>query len=109
MTPAAAQAVALADACQDDDRAAEPAPALPAAPAPAAAPAACGACGSVLLAIQHGRFGYYFRCAGCGGTTPVVLGCGTPGHKEVLRKDGMRFYRECAGCGSSSLYFSNAE
>lgn len=102
--PAAAKAVALADACQDEDQAAEPAPALP-----AAAPAACGACGSALLALQHGRFGYYFRCAGCGGTTPAELGCGTPGHKEVLRKEGTRFYRECGGCGSSSLYFSNAE
>ncbi|MDB5748104.1 MAG: hypothetical protein JWP72_2952 [Massilia sp.] len=106
----AASAVALAAGCQDDGQASELAdgPVEPAAvPGPAAAPA-CSACGSATLSIQHGRFGYYFSCAGCGGTTPVEVRCGNRGHQERIRKDGARFYRECGDCGTSSLYFTNA-
>ncbi|MBU1666589.1 MAG: NERD domain-containing protein [Gammaproteobacteria bacterium] len=67
----------------------------------------CRACGSETLSIQYGKYGYYFKCASCGGNTPVKLGCGVEGHKERLRKDGNQFFRECEGCGSSSLFFVN--
>jgi len=67
----------------------------------------CRACGSEKLSIQYGKYGYYFKCDLCGGNTPVKLGCGVERHKERLRKDGNKFFRECEGCGSSSLFFVN--
>lgn len=67
----------------------------------------CRACGRDSLAIQYGQYGYYFKCATCDGNTPIKVFCGHPGHKERIRKEGLRFFRECAQCGSSSLYFTN--
>jgi hypothetical protein len=67
----------------------------------------CRACGSTSLSIQYGKYGYYFKCADCGGNTPIKLGCGNDGHKERLRKEGRKFFRECAECGSSTLFFQN--
>lgn len=71
-------------------------------------PPRCRACGSEKLSVQYGKYGYYFKCDSCGGNTPVKLGCGVEGHKERLRKDGNKFFRECEGCRSSSLFFANA-
>lgn len=68
---------------------------------------ACRACGSTKLSIQYGKFGYYFKCADCDGNMPIKIGCGHEGHKERLRKEGPRFFRECADCGTSTLYFVN--
>lgn len=68
----------------------------------------CRSCNSQDLAIQYGKFGYYFKCNGCGGNTPIKIDCAVAGHKERIRKDGRRFYRECADCNTSSLYFENA-
>jgi hypothetical protein len=67
----------------------------------------CRACGSTNLAIQYGKFDYYFKCATCDGNTPIKIECGISGHKERIRKNGIEFYRECAECKSSSLYFTN--
>jgi hypothetical protein len=67
----------------------------------------CRACGSEALAIEYGKYGYYFKCKDCGGNTPIRVSCGHSGHKERLRKEARRFYRECAECRSSSLYFVN--
>jgi Nuclease-related domain len=69
--------------------------------------ASCRACGSEEVAIQYGKYGYYFKCANCNGNTPIRLGCRHAGHRERLHKDARRFYRECAECKSSSLYFVN--
>jgi hypothetical protein len=85
----------------------------PVVPVPAAAPASssetpkCRACGSDKLAIQYGKYGYFFKCAACDGNTPIKLDCGVAGHKERLRKDGNRFYRECGECRTSGLFFQN--
>ncbi|MBU3989242.1 MAG: hypothetical protein KJ702_08030, partial [Gammaproteobacteria bacterium] len=46
-------------------------------------------------------------CAACEGNTPIKLGCGVDGHKERIRKEGRKFYRECTECKSSSLFFEN--
>jgi hypothetical protein len=70
--------------------------------------AVCRACNSVNLSIQYGKFGYYFKCGNCDGNTPIKISCGVTGHKEKIRKDGLRFYRECADCKASQLYFENA-
>lgn len=67
----------------------------------------CRNCGSEDLSVQHGRYGYYFKCAACEGNTPIKIGCGQVGHKERIRKQGLNFYRECADCGTSSLYYVN--
>lgn len=67
----------------------------------------CRNCGSETLSIQHGRYGYYFKCGACEGNTPIKIGCGHVGHKDRLRKQGLNFYRECAECGTSSLYYVN--
>lgn len=84
--------------------------AKPTAPASASVSEApkCRACGSDKLSIQYGKYGYFFKCAACGGNSPIKLGCGVEGHKERLRKEGNSFYRECGECKSSSLYFRNA-
>lgn len=67
----------------------------------------CRSCGSTKLSVQYGKYGYYFKCATCDGNTPIKIGCGIAGHKERIRKDGIKFYRECAECKTSSLYFEN--
>ena len=68
----------------------------------------CRACKSVNISIQYGKYGYYIKCRDCEGNTPIHIGCGQPGHKERIRKDGLNFYRECAECQTSSLYFVNS-
>jgi len=68
---------------------------------------ACRDCKSSNLSIQYGKFGYYFKCGNCDANTPIKISCGKDGHKERIRKDGLKFYRECADCGTSSLYFTN--
>jgi hypothetical protein len=67
----------------------------------------CRACSSENLSIEYGKYGYYFKCRDCSGNTPIKLGCGHSAHKERLRKEGPRFFRECADCDTSSLYFQN--
>ena len=74
---------------------------------PADASPTCRACGSTKLAIQYGKFGYYFKCGDCNGNTPIKISCGIDGHKERIRKDGRAFYRECAECRSSQVFFTN--
>lgn len=66
----------------------------------------CRHCSKPTIAIEYGKFGYYFKCS-CGGNTPIKLGCGNDGHKERLRKQGNKFFRECADCNTSQLFFEN--
>lgn len=77
----------------------------PAAEAGAGAPV-CKTCQGGGGEILYGKFGYYFKCGGCGGNTAIRFVC-QPGHKPRLRKDGPEFYRECADCRSSTLYHRN--
>jgi hypothetical protein len=72
-------------------------------------PPECRSCHSKNLLIQFGRYGYYFKCRDCDGNTPIKLGCGHSGHKERVRKSGLKFYRECTECGTSQLFFTNPE
>ncbi len=67
----------------------------------------CSHCGGQALSIQSGRFSYYFKCADCGGNTPIAVGCGKEGHRERIRKDGRTFYRECPACRTRSVFFVN--
>lgn len=77
------------------------------APAPTEAQPRCRNCGRGNLSILYGKYGYYFKCADCGWSASVKVGCGNAGHRERIRKDGRQFFRECAQCGNSSLYFVN--
>jgi len=67
----------------------------------------CPKCNSENLFIQYGKYGYYFKCASCDGNMPIKLSCGKNGHKERIRKEGCKFYRECQDCKTSSLFFVN--
>lgn len=67
----------------------------------------CRHCESTQLFIAYGKYGYYFKCTACSGNTPIKLGCGHASHRERLRKERRRFYRECADCQTSTLFFEN--
>jgi hypothetical protein len=69
---------------------------------------ACRQCGGANLTILSGKYGYYFKCRTCSGNTPIKLDCGA-GHRERLRKDASRFFRECAECRTSEVFFSNPD
>ena len=68
----------------------------------------CRECKSVKLSVLYGKFGYYFKCSDCDSNTPIKISCGKEGHKERIRKDGSKFYRECSDCNSSNLLFVNS-
>jgi len=82
-------------------------PACHVAPQQQQATHVCRQCRSVNLSIQYGKFGYYFKCGDCEGNTPIKIGCDKDGHKERIRKEGSRFFRECECCGTSVLFFTN--
>ncbi len=67
----------------------------------------CRTCASNQVTIQYGKYGYYFKCASCAGNTPIKIDCGIVGHRERLRKDGSKFFRECSECRTSRLFFDN--
>jgi len=69
----------------------------------------CRECKSAKLSVQYGKYGYYFKCGDCDSNTPIKISCGKNGHKERIRKDGLKFYRECSDCGSSNLFFANQQ
>lgn len=66
----------------------------------------CKKCGGGQGVILHGKYGYYFKCADCGGNTSIRFEC-QPGHGPRLRKSGNDFFRECPECGTSDRYFVN--
>lgn len=67
----------------------------------------CRHCQGVQLSVVYGKYGYYFKCAGCDGNTPIKVSCGRVNHKPRIRKDGLRFFQECAECQTSTLFFTN--
>jgi hypothetical protein len=71
-------------------------------------PTVCRFCGSGVLHIQHGKFGYYFRCIPCTKNTPIDFTCPTCSGKARVRKDGLNFFRECRSCGTAALFYVNA-
>lgn len=99
------------------EMASDPAPAA-LAPQPAAAAAIardrmatihrCRACQGEQLWVEWGRYGYYFKCAACGGNTPIRETCAKCGAKERVRKSGLQFFAECGGCSTSRLFYVNA-
>ena len=84
---------------------AEPVP-LPASPGDAPGKT-CRHCGRAALSVEYGRYGYYLKCGGCGGNTPIAAVCAGCGGKERIRKAGKQFFAECAACKTSRLYHTN--
>jgi hypothetical protein len=76
-------------------------------PAESTNPYTCRECKNANISVQYGKYGYYFKCGECDSNTPIKISCGKSGHKERIRKDGQKFYRECSDCGSSELFFAN--
>ena len=98
-----------------DARAERPAPAPPQAEPPAQppstarddAPAQCKYCAGNDLTARSGRYGYYWRCGGCGKNTPMPTVCsacgvvGQRGRKVRIRKAGANYFRDCQECQHS--------
>lgn len=68
----------------------------------------CRHCSSGNGGIQHGRFGYYWKCADCDKNTPLDVECGKADCTAKLRKEKLNFFVECGKCGTSVLYHTNA-
>ena len=69
---------------------------------------ACRDCHSAKLTVEHGRYGYYFKCCDCGANTPIKTECVKCGVKERIRKSGKKFFAECDGCGASRSFHVNS-
>jgi len=67
----------------------------------------CSKCNSDKIKIEPGKYGYYFKCADCGGNTSIKVDCGVKGHNARIRKKRNQFYLDCSECESSTLYFTN--
>ena len=67
----------------------------------------CGKCKSDNIEIKHGRYGYYFTCRNCNGSTSINVKCKDSSCNVRLRKQKLNFYKECEKCNSSELYFVN--
>lgn len=81
--------------------------ATPAEPLRALGTHHCKHCGGTKLEIRSGRYGYFFKCSGCGKNTAIFKSCGVCGEKERVRKQERDFYAECATCGHSESFFIN--
>lgn len=60
------------------------------------------------LHLQHGQYGYFFRCINCTQNTPIDFICPRCSSKAWVRKEGLNFYKECRSCGYGSLFYVNA-
>ena len=67
---------------------------------------ACRACSSVNVTVQFGKYGYYLKCADCGGNTPAKPVCAACGQPGKVGKRGLEFTASCAG-GHSWAYWTN--
>lgn len=67
----------------------------------------CGKCKSDNIDIKHGRYGYYFTCRDCNGSTSINVKCKDNSCNVRLRKQKLNFFKECQTCNNSELYFVN--
>ena len=67
----------------------------------------CRQCGSVNMAVEYGRYGYYFKCRDCEGNTPIKVECEQCHAKAKIRKSGLEFFVNCEGCGSERVFWKN--
>ena len=80
----------------------------------AAIPPECKHCASTDLTARWGKYGYYWKCRGCGknATMPTVCrACGAVGHggrKVRIRKDRASYFRDCHECRHSERIWTEA-
>ena len=67
----------------------------------------CRHCLGTSIMVEYGRYGYYFKCAGCGGNTPIKAICPDCSARARIRKNGAEFFTECGDCGKSNLFHAN--
>jgi len=67
----------------------------------------CRQCGSASLAVEYGRYGYYFKCRECEGNTPIKVECEQCHAKAKIRKSGLEFFVNCEGCGVERAFWKN--
>jgi ssDNA-binding Zn-finger/Zn-ribbon topoisomerase 1 len=63
---------------------------------------ACRKCESKNLAVAHGPYGCYLKCADCGGNTPIVELCQKCSEKLKVSKSGSEYSLVCPKCQQSS-------
>jgi Nuclease-related domain len=69
---------------------------------------ACRHCSSDRLEIVFGQYGYYFKCHGCQGNTPIqTTPCPSCQGKVKVRKAKLEFFLDCPNCRSSHHYYTN--
>lgn len=51
------------------------------------------------------QMAFYFKRFFCDDSDILVLNGIRIGHNEMIRKEGLRFFRECDECNSSPLHF----
>ena len=74
----------------------------------------CKHCASTDLTARWGKYGYHWKCRGCGKNTTmptVCRACGAVGHrgrKVRIRKDQASYFRECHECRHSERIWTEA-
>ena len=86
----------------------KPLPATPPSGPPESSSPCCRYCQSTQISVQYGKYGYYFKCAVCGGNTPAKASCPECQQPGKLSKSGLRFQAQCPG-GHQWTYFTNAQ
>lgn len=73
----------------------------------AAGASTCRHCGSGFVAVEWGKYGYYFKCRTCFKNTPINVICQC-GAREKIHKSGADFSSRCERCNKSRFFFSGA-
>ena len=68
---------------------------------------ACKHCGSGEVAVEYGKFGYYFHCDACEKNTAIRFTCPACGGEGKIRKLGREFFAECRACDASAPFHVN--
>jgi hypothetical protein len=69
----------------------------------------CRHCQSSNVAVEYGKYGYYFKCIECTRNTSINVVCKVCGDKEKIHKNGRQFYSECKSCHTSTLFYTNSD
>lgn len=81
---------------------------------PVASRPACKHCGSPELSAHWGKYGYYWKCAGCGRNTAMPTSCsacraeGKGGKGVRIRKEGPNYSRHCDACGNEECIWTDS-